>query len=462
VQRLPCGVRVIAGAALLFLSIVITPAQAAEGDNGNTAGSQPSSPPKPSTLLGDSSDVRPTLAKYGLTPAVIETDEVLGNLTGGVHAGFIYEGLTDLSLAYDFRPQFDWRGNFFIRAYQIHGKGLSASNLDNLNTASGIEATATTRLFELWYEQHIDDWLRIRIGQQSAGQEFLITTGAEPFVNSTFGWPTLPSADLPSTGPNYPLATPAVRVRVDASDELTFFGGVFDGNPAGPGPGDPQKRDPAGASFRLDDGILAIFETRYNPGNSSKNGTYRIGAWYNTERFADLEVDTTGLPLAGPASTNMPRLHTGNTSLYGIVDQPLFGGDANSGYAVFSRAMGAPGDRNLVDLYLDAGVTYKNPSENLFGKTGDTLGLAVAYARIGGAARAFAADMGAFTGQPYPRRSAETAIELTYQIQLVDGWQIQPDLQYIINPGGGLPDPLTPATRIKNTLITGVRTTINF
>jgi hypothetical protein len=64
-------------------------------------------------------------------------------------ASLIYEGLTDLSLAFDFRPQFHWRGNFFVRAYQIHGKGLTAANIDNLNTISGIEATATTRLFEL-------------------------------------------------------------------------------------------------------------------------------------------------------------------------------------------------------------------------------------------------------------------------------------------------------------------------
>jgi len=121
-------------------------------------------------------------------------------------ASLIYEGLTDLSLAFDFRPQFHWRGNFFVRAYQIHGKGLTAANIDNLNTISGIEATATTRLFELWYEQHIGDWLRIRIGQQSAGQEFLVTTAAKPFVNSAFGWPTLPDTDLPSGGPSYPLA----------------------------------------------------------------------------------------------------------------------------------------------------------------------------------------------------------------------------------------------------------------
>jgi porin len=53
-------------------------------------------------------------------------------------------------------------------------------------------------------------------------------------------------------------------------------------------------------------------------------------------------------------------------------------------------------------------------------------------------------------------------LELTYQIQLMPGWQVQPDLQYIINPGGGIPNPLLPPNRIKNALIGGVRTTINF
>ena len=180
------------------------------------AAAEKPAPPPPNAdptklLLGDIGGVRPELTKLGIIPALTDIEETLGNVSGGVRRGLIFEGLTDFSLAYDLRPRFDWRGNFFARGYQFHGKGLSANYIDNLNTVSGIEETATTRLFELWYEQHIGDWLRIRIGQQSAGQEFLITTGAKPFVNSAFGWPTLPGQDLPSGGPSFPLATPAVR-----------------------------------------------------------------------------------------------------------------------------------------------------------------------------------------------------------------------------------------------------------
>ncbi|MGH6990777.1 MAG: carbohydrate porin [Stellaceae bacterium] len=43
-------------------------------------------------------------------------------------------------------------------------------------------------------------------------------------------------------------------------------------------------------------------------------------------------------------------------------------------------------------------------------------------------------------------------------------WIIQPDLQYIIHPGGHVPDPNDPTgmTPIKDAFIAGVRSTIKF
>jgi porin len=63
-------------------------------------------------------------------------------------------------------------GDVSARAYQIHGQGLSANNIGNLSAVSGIEPEATTRLVELWHEQHFDYW-RLRIGEQSITTEFL-------------------------------------------------------------------------------------------------------------------------------------------------------------------------------------------------------------------------------------------------------------------------------------------------
>jgi porin len=395
-------------------------------------------------LFGDALGLRPSLSQYGLALNVIETSEVFGNITGGLKRGAIYEGVTDLNLGFDLRTYFHWRGVFFARAYQIHGRGLSANYLENLHTLSSIEATRTTRLYELWYEHHFGDWLRIRVGQQAAGQEFLITSTGRLFINSTFGWPTLPGADLPAGGSTYPLGTPGVRVRVDPSDELTFFAGAFNGNPVGPGSGDPQSRDLSGTAFRVNDGVFAIFETRYNPGNSPATGTYRIGAWYNSP------------PAPDPLSDSVLSRHRGNCSIYAIVDQPLFKSkddNDDSGFAMFARLTTAPSDRNLIDFYVDGGLSYKGIGQ----RKDDKIGVAVGYARLGRAARQLDAEQAAANNQPRPS-GGETVIELTYLMQLTPWWQIQPDFQYIV----GIVTPDTPRRPLGDAAVFGLRTTITF
>ena len=99
--------------------------------------------------------------------------------------------------------------------------------------------------------------------------------------------------------------------------------------------------------------------------------------------------------------------------------------------------MGAPGDRNLIDVFVQGGVVYKGP----FGRDADSVGLAAEWAHIGARARAGDAAVALATGSFFPVRTSETVIEATYQLQVAPWWQIQPDLQYVFNPGGGLARP---------------------
>jgi porin len=408
-------------------------------------------------LLGNL-DFRRQLEESGVKLGVTETSEVLANLTGGLRQGAMYEGVTDLNLSIDFRPAFHWRGTFFARAYQVHGRGLTLGNTDNLNEISGIEALATTRLVELWYEQHFDNW-RLRIGQQTIATEFLSPASGRLFVNGGLGWPTLPAIDLPTGGPGYPLGTPAIRLRVDPKEGVTLFLALFNGDPTGAGVGGSQLRDASGTAFRTSDGAFVISELRYNPESSDKNGTYRFGGWWHSERFRDLHLDASGISLANPDSNGRPRQHDNDFSLYGIVDQPFLINEADhTSFAVFARAMGAPGDRNLVDLYVDGGMVYKGP----FGRADDQLGLGIGYARIGSASRAFDADAARFSGAFHPIRSGETVLELTYRFQLTGWWQLQPDFQYIFNPGGGIVNPNAPNRRVGDAAVVGLRTAITF
>jgi porin len=439
----------------------------------STDPAQPPDPPKTlwdrPNLIGDWGGARTRLADHGLTFGLNETSEVLGNASGGVRRGAVYEGLTQMGIGIDTEKAFGLVGGTFnISAYQIHGRGLSLNNLNsNINTVSSIEAYRGTLLFELWYEQSmLNKTLAIRVGQMAADQEFMISTNAALFINHTFGWSSLPSADLPSAGPAYPLATPGVRVRYTPSDSLAVLAAVFNGDPVGPGPGTPQDRNPSGTAFRVNDGVFAIMEAQYsiNQGEAAAGlpGTYKLGGAWNSQPFADQRYAASGLSLADPAAAGQPaRAHRGNVILYGIADQMLHRtpGTKDGGLGAFARLMGAPGDRNLISVYMDAGLTCKGLVN---GRENDTAGLALAYARIGDGASGLDSDTARFTGAAYPVRRNETVLELTYQAALTPWLLLQPNAQYVFNLGGGTLNPLNPTRRLGDAAIFGLRTSATF
>jgi porin len=77
-------------------------------------------------------------------------------------------------------------------------------------------------------------------------------------------------------------------------------------------------------------------------------------------------------------------------------------------------------------------------------------------------ASAFDRDSARFGGTDLPVRSSEQFIEVTYQCQIAPWWVVQPDLQYIVNPGGGIANPTNPATKLGNELVLGLRTIVTF
>jgi len=126
---------------------------------------------------------------------------------------------------------------------------------------------------------------------------------------------------------------------------------------------------------------------------------------------------------------------------------------------VFLRGGLVPSDRNLVSAYIDGGVGINGP---FAGRPDDKLTFGIAYAQISGNASALDRDTLLIAGPPYPIRDGETVLELSYLAQIMPYWSIQPDIQYIVRPGGSVPDPNNPLRRIGDALVVGSRSTINF
>ena len=231
------------------------------------------------------------------------------------------------------------------------------------------------------------------------------------------------------------------------TDSVTVLAGVFNGSPIPWDSPNTPRSNPNGVSFPLDTGTLAIAELQYAYGSGASGkpnadgplpGVYKIGAWYDSYKFDDQQYDTMGVPLASPLSNGMPATHHGDFSLYGVMDQMIWRSkdNANRSLNVFFRPMFTPyEDRNLVSASINAGFALHAP---LPGRDNDAFGVEMGTVWASSGASGFDRQMQFFQPSVYtPIRSSETFLEATYQFQALPSWQIQPDVQYFINPGHG-------------------------
>jgi porin len=198
----------------------------------------------------------------------------------------MYDGRLGLIVDADLDQLFRWSGTTgHLAIHAIHGTGPTGDPLGNLLVVSGLEAKPTIRLFNVWIEKSLG-FGSIRAGQFAAAQEFVGSTTANLFVNSTFGWPASFATDLPSGGPAYPLAAPGLRLMLTPAKDTSFLTAVFAGDPAGAGSGDPQSRDKFGLnSFRIPDSAFTIFELQQSLFGPDQGVTLKVGVWWHFGRF---------------------------------------------------------------------------------------------------------------------------------------------------------------------------------
>jgi len=442
----------------------------------DNADSLPASLPTYLRQLTDIGGIRTMLEQQGIQFTFSSYNDVLANPIGGVKQGFGDDGRFGAIMDADLAKLIGWSGaTLHASIHGIYGTQFSATNLDNLMLVSSVEAPPALRLFNLWIEQAFGSGVSLRVGQFTAAQEFVVSQNADLFVNSTFGWPMLNSVDLPSGGPNYPDATLGARLQIIANDHLTIRAAIFDGNPAGPGTGNPVGRDPDGLLFRVSDPPFFIVEAAYAYGQGAPQapaqdsnqegdgragadgpqrsassggglpGTIKFGAWLNTGSFPD------------------ERWNAQAGWIYGVIDHVLWRvpGSQTRGLGFFARSVAAPNDRNEVDIYADAGFAFRGPFSS---RPDDIAGIAFAYGRISPDAAAYDRELVAVTGKPMPIENYEAAVELTYRWKLAETWFVQPNLQYIFHPGGNIPNPATPNSNspIPNAMVLGLRTILRF
>lgn len=339
---------------------------------------------------------------------------------GGTERGAAYLGKLALLVDGDLQRLAGIRNSsVHMSIIDIHGVGLSGRYLGNIATVSGIEAEPAIRLNQLWVETGLGGAARLRAGKFAAAPTFMTSDTAAFFINSTFGWPAIAASDLPQGGPSWPLSAPGVMLTAGGPSGLRLAAAVFAGTPSGSDSVDPQRSDGHGfKAFRSKGAPLLFGELGLDRGPF----VLKVGGWRHTGSFA-----RTDHRASAPVQ--------GNWSIYAIADWTANPNASVRKTSLFARVATAPGDRNPVFFYVDAGAVVKAP---FAGRPNDAVGLG--WSLIG-LARA-----------PLTRRrpAAEQVIEFSYSAAVTARISLQPNVQFVIEPANG---------NRRSALVTGLRFT---
>ena len=379
-------------------------------------------------FTGEWMGLRPLIEDRGVTLNAGYSVDVWGNTTGGLKTGSVYTGLLDFGAEIDLGKIAGFQGLTAGTTWLwLSGKDASADLVGNFLTISNIAGFNTLRMFELWLEQEFfNGRASLKIGQLAPDGEFLVSDYSGLFLNAEFGWTALAGMNMPSGGPVYPVGALGVRLQAELWEDWTVLAGIFQGDVFA------QDVNRHGFRWRLDaeTGYTALVESQLRWGNDALPGYLKTGAWFQSGAAAD--------PLAN-------RTSSGNCGFYGVLDQAVWRKAGEEGLGIFVRSGFAPPDRNLVDFFLDTGLNYRGL---IPGRGEDTTGLAMGLASMTGGQQALLQAEGATAAD------CEIVFEATHQCVLTPWLVVQPDLQWIIQPGAN--------AAVPNALVIGGRVALVF
>lgn len=406
---------------------------------------------------------RPKLEDKGVVVFAQLVNDALWNTTGGIAPGGADAGLLQFGTQIDTEKAFGLPGGTFKNTwFWLYGRNPSGF-VGDVNAVSGISGNPAFRCYELWYEQNlaisgVADAVSLRGGLLGLDAEFCIPEPALLFVNGTFAFPALMSQNLVNSGPQYPMATPGLRLAIHPLPWLRLRGALTQANPFS----QAENLHNFNWNFGPSGGLLSMNEAEVAWGEASNArvlpGKAKAGFWIQNGSSPTLPEQWSFGP---PSSVSYC------TGFYGLVQQALYrpeemerptaekkavlppkedAGDApKKGLESYLRVGFSPQPASPLSLYTDAGLVYTGLLPT---RPEDKLGLDFCYGEVSRSYR----SLGNSQGIPGP--SFESVVEVTYSIRLSPSIALQPDLQYVIHPGG--------TRQYGNALVVGFRSIVDF
>lgn len=337
--------------------------------------------------------------------SAVYTGDAFATVVGGIDPRLRVldnvDAVADIDLAAiaglpDMRAHIDILNNFGARP---NDGAATLQGVDNIEVPA-----ARLRLFEAWVERGFGA-ASLRVGLYDLNSEFYTNEAAGLLIAPAFGI----GSELSATGPNGPSIFPstalAVRVDVRASTGSYVRMAVLSATTGIAALGGERA-----AAFR--EGAMGIVEA-----GIGARTRIAAGVWRYTKRQADLrDLDVAGDPV-------------------GRVSQ--------GAYALGELGVGSPDARGAMRLFARIGVSDGRTTpylggwqagaiiDHVFpGRPASSLSFGMAQGLLSGRFRANQRDQGIAAS------AAETQLEVTYSDAIFPWLSLQPDVQYVVRPGG--------------------------
>ncbi len=361
----------------------------------------------------------------------VYTGEVFGNTRGGLRRAARYLDNFDLMLTVP-SEVFGYHGGTLFGYVLYNNKStFSGPVVGDLQVVSNIDNEDNVRVFEAWYEQRfLAGRAGVKLGLFDLNAEFDAIETAGLFLLSSHGI----GAEFSQTGLNgpsiFPITSAGARLDVRFGAPLLLRFAAFDAVP-----GTRNKPRKTAIHFSDGEGALLVLEADTHPLPDLR---LVVGLWSYTSKFEAVESGF---------DDRAPQMRSGNNGIYVFAEGPLLTAhDDGSGRLDAWLRYGIADDHvNQLKRYIGSGLVYTGL---LAQRPHDQLGLAVAVAENG------APFLRAAEAAGMAEDKREFNVELTYRAPINDWLAVQPDVQYIINPG------THPA--LRNALAIGLRFEIGF
>jgi porin len=379
------------------------------------------------TLTGSWNGARDELKKMGITPTASYTTQFLADPGGEGGLRAAYAGTLALSINWDFAKLIGLSGlSFYLGGSHSSGTNLSA-DIGNLFQVASAYTGQGLNLDQIFLQQQLlNQSLTFAIGRLAPANTFATLPVYSNYVNG--GINSYPGAMAINEAPftSSPVGVEwGAQVLYYMRPDIQVGTGVYTTDAIAAAGG----RHGLDFDFQPSNGVLTVAQINYlynqAAGASGMPGQYSLGVYYDSSEFSSLSGSDSNF---------------NNYGLYAMAQQMVYragGQGSQQGMTLWGTVHYAPKQQvNQIPWFFGGGASYQGL---LPGRSQDIASLGMIYGMI---------------SKYVPNTSAETVIEINYQIALTRWLSFMPDFQYVYKPSG--------SSAINNSAVIGFQAVVNF